>query len=337
MAVSCAPSVNQDAHTGDDGKVKGAKPMTLDQNEAKTKGIVTYPGGDRVDWKELDLPDKQHGALDIKLAWTPPRPGLQLGMDVFDEWGTQIAGTKKKGRKSRSRSRELNVASAKGKVFIRVYAVNPGDAGTYKLVVDFTPAIDLDLSKVDISDPPRLPAVPEADCTDLTFDVKNPSCTAICPTSGPPPPPGWPGCQGKCPNPPDVSNQACWATMPCPNPPKREVKACTKSMFPPCPDKSNPDPNNPNCDGPLPPTYAQVYSTQVQGNSTIITISVGQDHKIDRSWTGQLLRGDSDQPVSNGAITIIRVEKQTTVGRVELPVDTVSANPRVKLIPPPRQ
>ncbi|HEX7842305.1 MAG TPA: hypothetical protein VF469_32760, partial [Kofleriaceae bacterium] len=86
LALSCAHNVAQDAATGADGKEKGAKPITLENGEGKAGGIVTYPGGDRVDWKLIELPDKQHGKLDIQLAWTPPRPGLQLAFDVFDEW-----------------------------------------------------------------------------------------------------------------------------------------------------------------------------------------------------------------------------------------------------------
>src|ERR1700744_6412327 len=82
--ASCAHNVGQDEHTGEDGRSKGAKAITLDQNEGKAKGIVTYPGGDRVDWKVLELPEKQKATLDVKLQWTPPRPGLQLAFDVFN-------------------------------------------------------------------------------------------------------------------------------------------------------------------------------------------------------------------------------------------------------------
>src|SRR5438105_15949519 len=78
LGVSCAHNVAQDAASGPDAKQKGAKAMTMENGEAKASGIVTYPGGDRVDWKMLEIPDKQKGGLDIKLSWTPPRPGLQL-------------------------------------------------------------------------------------------------------------------------------------------------------------------------------------------------------------------------------------------------------------------
>src|ERR1041385_3266385 len=59
VLASCAHNVPQDSNTGEDGKEKGAKPVTLENGEGRATGIVTYPGGDRVDWKLLELPDKQ--------------------------------------------------------------------------------------------------------------------------------------------------------------------------------------------------------------------------------------------------------------------------------------
>src|SRR5262245_21487733 len=119
---SCARIVVQDSKSGEDAKEKGAKPMTLDNGEAKAHGIVTYPGGDRVDWKMVELPSR--GQMDIKLQWQPPRPGLQLSFDVFDEWNTPIVQSKKQkgSKKSHSRVRTATVDDAlKGKYFIRIF------------------------------------------------------------------------------------------------------------------------------------------------------------------------------------------------------------------------
>src|SRR4051812_31341633 len=105
-ALSCAHNVPQDSATGNDGRIKGAKAITLDNGEGKATGIVTCPGGDRVDWKMVEIPDKKRGTLDIKLSWTPPRPGLQVAFEVFDEWNTVVFSSKKSGKKkSRTRSR----------------------------------------------------------------------------------------------------------------------------------------------------------------------------------------------------------------------------------------
>src|SRR5437764_781131 len=95
LSAGCAHNVGQDEHSGADAKEKGAKVITLENGEGKAKGIVTYPGGDRVDWKVVDLPADKRGKLDVKLTWTPPRPGLQLAFEVFDEWNTPVGQTSK--------------------------------------------------------------------------------------------------------------------------------------------------------------------------------------------------------------------------------------------------
>src|SRR3954464_10604911 len=121
LASSCAHNVPQDASTGSDGKKRSAKPITLENGEGKSSGIVTYPGGDRVDWKLVELPDKQRGTLELKLAWATPRPGLQLAFDVFDEWGAPVVQSAKTSKKrSAARIRTAAVQGAKGKYFIRV-------------------------------------------------------------------------------------------------------------------------------------------------------------------------------------------------------------------------
>lgn len=337
--LSCAHNVPQDSKTGEDGKTKGAKPMTFDNGEAKANGIVTYPGGDRVDWKVIEVPDKQRGSLDIKLQWTPPRPGLQLAFDVFDEWFTPIVQSKKTGKKkSKSRVRTAAIDNARGKYFIRVFAPTRGDAGKYKLTVEFKETngpMAIDLTKVEIPEPPKLAAIPEpeATCTEYEFDPKNKACLTVCPQVGAPP--NWPGCKGKCPDPPDANNPACWNTMPCPNPPDRRIKACPKSKWPKCMDINNPDPQNPNCDdAKADPVTGRVIKTEIQGSDVVITISGGSDQGVGKGWRGKVLRGDSDSPLDGGEVTVIRVGKRETIGKVHLTTDQISSNPRVKLSPP---
>lgn len=338
VCLSCAHNVPQDKSTGPDGKVKGAKALTFENGEAKTSGIVTYPGGDRVDWKLVELPEKQRGVLDIKLQWTPPRPGLQLAFDVFDEWNTPIVQSKKTSKKrSTSRVRTAVVDDAKGKYFIRVYAVSRGDAGKYKLTVEFKESngpMQIDLTKVEIPEPPKLAAIPEPEavCDEFSFDMKNPACRSVC---GPGAPKNWPGCAGKCPEPPDPTNEACWDKV-CPQPPTSRSKACMRDInknFPPC-DKSSPDPDNPKCNVKAAPVTGRVIKNEVQGSDVVITIAVGSDQGVAKGWTGRVLRGDSDTPMDGGDVTVIRVGKRETVGKVRLTTDQIAANPKVKLSPP---
>lgn len=336
VVASCAHNVPQDKATGPDGKYKNAKPLVLENGEARASGIVTYPGGDRVDWKVIELPENKTGTLEIKLQWTPPRPGLQLAFDVFDQWHQQVVKSKKKKRGSRSRVRTASIDNAKGKYLIRIYAVDRGDAGKYKLTAEFTDggAMSLDLAKVEIPEPPRLAAIPEpeATCDEFSFDMKNPACRMVC---GPGAPKNWPGCVGKCPDPPDPSNEACWDKV-CPNPPTKRSKECMRNIakyFPPC-DKSAPDPDNAKCDLKAEPVIAKILGNVQQGNEVLITIGAGTDRGVQQGWNGEVLRGSSDSPLDGGAFKVIRVGKRESVGKVRLTTDQIGANQRVRLSPP---
>src|SRR5688572_20950837 len=74
FAMGCANNVPQDRMTGPDGKQKGALPIVLENGEGKSTGIVTYPGGDRVDWKIIEIPEGKRGRLDLSMKWSTPRP-----------------------------------------------------------------------------------------------------------------------------------------------------------------------------------------------------------------------------------------------------------------------
>lgn len=335
VVVSCAHNVAQDKKTGNDGKVKGARSLTLENGEAKATGIVTYPGGDRIDWRLLELPENKKGKLEVKLQWTPPRPGLQLAFDVFDEWNTPIISSKKTSKKrSKGRTKLATLDNAKGKYFIRVYAVGRGDAGKYKLSVEFqeqSATALFDPLKLEVPDPPKLAAVPDPILPCEPFDPKNPSCASVCPEFGAPA--GWPPCKDKCPTPPSADIPSCQASMPCPNPPDRRIKSCKKTMWPKC-DLKAPDPLNPNCDdATADPVTARVLKNEVQGGEVVITIGAGTNSGIAKGWRVYVLRGDSDVALPGGDVQVVRVDKNTTIGKVRLTTDQIKANDRVKLSP----
>jgi hypothetical protein len=338
VALSCAHNVPQDKATGSDGKAKGAKPLVFDdQMEAHASGIVTYPGGDRIDWKLVELPEGKRGAMEITLTWQPPRPGLQLAFDVFDQWNNDV-GEKKGKKKKRGKIRTGTVENAKGKYLIRVYAVGRGDAGKYKLTVAFKENLvtgPWDPLTLSVQEPPRLAAVPdqEVECTEATFDPKIKACEKICPEMNPPP--NWPACKGKCPNPPDINIPKCWETMPCPRPPDERVKDCA-GKFPPC-NKAAPDPTNPNCRKPADPVVGRIVGTEVKEGATVLTIGAGKDQGVaDKSWRAQVISGPNvtDRPVPGGDVQLVRVDKGITVGRTRLRPDEFKQTPYVKLSPP---
>jgi hypothetical protein len=336
VVAACAHNVPQDDHTGEDGHFKGAREIKLENGEGKVKGVVTYPGGDRVDWKFVELDKDKRGQLEVDLKWTPPRAGLRLNFDVFDQWNVELATGKAAGK----RSRFATIPDAKGKYFIRVYAVGRGDAGAYKLAVDFkehAQDVGPDVLGLPIPDPPRLAAVPppEVGCNESVgdvFDPKNPKCFDICPTVATPPP-GWRACVGQCVGTPDPNNSACWDKV-CPNPPTIDSKKCMQntSVFPPC-NAAAPDPKNWNCVKPKNPVTGRAINVQVSGSDTIVTIDVGSDNGVERSWKGQVLRGESTEPLIGGQVTITNVSKRKTVAKVHLTVDVVQQNPQIKLVP----
>lgn len=329
LVGACPKMVPQDSHTGVDGKPKGAKKVALENGEAKARGIVTYPGGDRVDWKQIELPKDKTGTLSLKLSWQPPRPGLDLSFAVYDEYFWPIAEAKPKKHTKRTSKKVDDIPHAKGIYYVMIYASGRGDAGKYTLAVNYAEdkaGPTFDLSKVEIPDPPKLPAVPEppVPCDPKKYDDKNPACKGVCPD---PPDPKNPACSNVCPTPPDASNPACQKTMACPNPPDRRVKNCMDQWasqkpapWPAC-DYSKKDPNNPNCDIKL-KLASRVIDVNVQGSDTVITVDKGSNNGVAQGWTGKVM--DNGKPVAGGDFVVVRVTKTAAIGKVKLTADRVS-------------
>lgn len=330
--AGCARNVKQDAHSGGDAKSKGAKAIVLDANEGSSSGIVTYPGGDRVDWKLVEIPEGKSGELKVELRWTPPRPGLDLAFDVYNEYGRKLGGVKpkkpsatKKSKRKRSK-KSTTIKGAKGKVYIEVYASNRGDAGKYKLSVAFEETVSeskvFDPGAADIPQPPRLASVPPP-CDLAAIDPKNPECEGkhpLCDKANPDP--ENPNCKGinkPCdPNALDPLNPNCLA------------------YYPEC-DPTAIDKKNPKCNGVVPPppkpTDALVIAVEVTANGTIIHINKGTKEGIDRNWKGELVDG-AGRPVANSNFVIYKAQERKSFAKVKIGRDVVNKNINVKLYPP---
>ena len=328
LFAACAHTVPQDSATGRDGKVKGAVPIRLDNGAGIANGIVTYPGGDRVDWRSIELPKDTAGTLDVELTYNTPRPGLRVSFDVFDQYNTPIAI-----QRAVAKRREAKIDHAKGTYFVRVFAPRRGDAGTYKLKASFDPdplPIHGDLT---VAEPPKLPAVPAIVEECIAFDAKNAECAHACPDDAPT---HWKGCNGQC-RTPDLNDPVCLRSMACPTPPDRRVDACVvksqiTKIWPAC-NKAARDPNNPRCDV-LDPIEARVINVQQSGDDVLITIGAGSSQNIDKSWKITLLQGNSDQPLVGGTATIVHLEKTLITARVHLKREIVEANQNLRLTPP---
>src|SRR5688572_30089275 len=88
--TGCPRNVDGGAHSSKDIRYKGAKRIKLEDNEGRSrKDIVTYPGGDRVDWKAFEIgppqPDDEKKKEKEKDA--PPAPPVVTGtLKVTVRW-----------------------------------------------------------------------------------------------------------------------------------------------------------------------------------------------------------------------------------------------------------
>ncbi len=164
LLASCQVSIDQHKHSGKDFKSKAAKEIKLEDGKGRATDIVTYPGGDRVDWKFVQLPEGQH-AVKVRLVTKPARKNLDAAFNVYDEYFEKV-GQKKATRKERSKkTKTLTLRGASGKLYFQIYAPKRGDAAAYKIEVRHLPQDSVAVSAEDvlsqIAAPPSLPAVPE--------------------------------------------------------------------------------------------------------------------------------------------------------------------------------
>ncbi len=314
--AACAKNVPQDARTGPDGKYKGARPVVLEPGtagaggelslEGESRGIVTYPGGDRVDWRLIELPADKRGSLQLELSWTAPRVGLDLSFDVYNEWGRRLDTARPRSQRRDRGKKKLTLPDARGKLYVEVYASNRGDAGKYRLQVRFDELIVeapevFDPSKLDVPDPPRLAAIPES-CTSLGYDASNPDCIQRPPSCTPTTfNPANPRCAGVCPSPPDPALEACKAGA---EKPPVEV---------------------PPEDTEVPRTEhkGKIVNVSIVDGMTAIMIDVGDKHPVVQGWTGQIL-DSRGKPMSGGAFVVLTTRTRQVTSKTKLKSDTVS-------------
>jgi hypothetical protein len=329
--AGCPRNIKQDKNSGKDAKWKGAQTIALEPNgTAEESGIVTYPGGDRVDWKLIELPEGKKGSLELELSWKPPRPGLDLAFDVYNEWGEKLGGVKpkkpsatKKSKKKRGK-KSTTLDLARGKIYVEVYASNRGDAGKYRLKVKFAEETlaaqkTFELDPSTIPEPPKLAAVP-APCDPNAIDEKNPECKGVTKP-----------CDLKA---YDPANPACANICPDPKKPDATIDACIK-YFPEC-DPDAIDKTNPRCTGvkpPVKPTSGLIIAVEVQSGGTIIHINKGTKDGVDRNWTGEIVDG-SGKAVKDGAFTVYKAQERKSFAKVKLGRDAVNKNLNVQLYPP---
>lgn len=164
---ACLTNVPQNKRSGKDSKFRGAKRIRVEDGEGRSRrDIVTYPGGDRVDWKVFEIPAGGRGTLTVKLKFKPPRPGLDVAMRIYNQFFERVGQAKPSpGTGKVSKTVKISGAEAGMKYFVQVYAPRRIDAGRYRVLVRFKEAKAIEVAPqvavADLPDPPKLPAIPE--------------------------------------------------------------------------------------------------------------------------------------------------------------------------------
>ncbi len=324
--AGCAQQIAQDAHSGPDAKAKGAKRIRLgDDGEGLAKGVVTYPGGDRVDWRVFEIP--KTGDVELTLKWLPARTGEDLAFNVLDDTFhvvRRVAPTPDSGKSKKNA--ELS-ALPSGKYYLQIYAPERGDAGDYELQVKWTEsrAGGIAVNNAEpIPNPPRLPAVPGVVATTSgANDKSKPKGSKENP------------CQvgEQCPAGSLYVNPGCPTADPMPIgtpcPPQPVIN-------PACPDAGPLMPGAP-CPPVIHKKQAKIIERQMAGAEVIITLDKGQNQGVTKGWTGVVFKGKAGTtPINGSEFTIYKVTDNESYGKIKkLPLDTFTENTRVELTSPP--
>ena len=325
LGAGCQTMVKAGAKTGKDGRAKGAKKIKMEEGEGVARDIVTYPGGDRTDWKVFEV--KQPGDVEIALKWKPARPGQDLAMNVFDEnfkVKARVKPAKEINKNAKPRkSAELANLDA-GKYYIQIYASTRDAAGDYTVNVSWRPpravVVNPELVKADIPNPPKLPRLPGVTPEQASKDA----CAADpkkCPPCGPGQQPGTP--------------PTCQVLPVCMGTPPGDPPTCVEP--PTCPPGVPPGTNGciaaPVVVKPVP---AHIIQKNISGNDIIIILDKGTNLGVAKGQTGTVLIGRTLRPVNGGTFTITSVSEDEAQAKIrKLTLDELGENENVLINPPP--
>jgi hypothetical protein len=327
-SAGCSMNIAQDAKTGPDGKAKGAKKIRIgDDGEGTSKGVVTYPGGDRVDWRMFEIP--KAGDVTVNLKWVPAKPGEDLAFNVFDDTFHVIRRVAPTPDSDKVRKTAELSALTPGKYYVQIYAPGRGDAGEYEVNVHWSEARapgSTVLNADPLPNPPRLPAVPGA---------VSAAAGGAAPDKSKP--------KGSKDNPCQVGeacapgalyvNPACPTADPMPIgspcPPQPVIN-------PACPDAGPLMPGAP-CPPVIVKKTGKIIERQQQGQEVQITLDKGSNQGIQKGWTGVVFKGKTgNTPLANSEFVILRVTETESYAKLKkVTLEALGENVRVELTSPP--
>lgn len=170
FVAGCLTNVPQNKNSGKDQKYKGARKFKVEDGEGRSKrDVVTYPGGDRIDFWKFEVPEGKRGTLTVKVKFKPPRPGLDVAFRLYDQYFERL-GHAKPTPDTGKRSKKIKVKNAEAGMtyYVQVYAPRRGDAGRYRIYARFKEnktevATGPTVVVEDLPDPPTLPAIPDVE------------------------------------------------------------------------------------------------------------------------------------------------------------------------------
>jgi len=115
--------VQPDEKSGDDKDRHKAKPLAIGKPESDA---VDYSGGDRTDWKLLELQDT--GTLTVDLIVDNPKSNVTLAL--YDRYGKQVARVAHRKDDEGTQTRLMSEVGV-GKYFVMVQAQGEGDKTGY--------------------------------------------------------------------------------------------------------------------------------------------------------------------------------------------------------------
>ncbi len=306
LGAGCHRQVGQFDNAGPDQRPEGAELIELEDGEGSDTDIVTYPGGDRVDWKKVELPEDFAGILQARLFVKPPREGLDVAFEIYDGSFERVAEADPPAGSGATLKQAAVKPAYAGTYYFHIYAPERTDAGEYHLAVRIEEADVSDLEDEDdepvagaIPDPPTLPAIPDEG--DAVAQAESGNGNGNGGGSGN----GSGGSDGGDPSSSGLGDDA-----------EDEEE-----------DEEEEDE--------LEPLRARVVTYQMSsGGNLEITVNRGSSHGVERGWQAKIMAGSSERPINDGEFTITRVTRGEAAGEVAISIDQLSSNRQIMLYPP---
>jgi hypothetical protein len=81
------------------------------------------------------------------------------------------------------------------------------------------------------------------------------------------------------------------------------------------------------------PVVGRIVGLEIIGDEAVITVALGSDNAIGKTWKAHLLAGKTKEPLPGGEAIIIRIDRRSSVLKTKVPPDQIRANHYVQFDP----